>query len=125
MNFTAPLSPPWLVAIAVVIAYALLVAVWRWPSFVVRHPWWVLAMLGAVSLASALCLVDLRTGAVRVRLDASEEPLMLRGDPARDVYKLATQTFGNDDVFVIAMVTDDVFSADNLESLRRISHQVL
>ena len=42
---------------------------------------------------------------VRVHLDASEEPLMVRGDPAREVYRRATQTFGNDDVFVIAMVT--------------------
>ena len=50
---------------------------------------------------------------------------MVRGDPAREVYRLATQAFGNDDVFVIAMVTDDVFTPDNLEALRRISHGVL
>src|SRR5512139_2809884 len=105
----APLSPPWLVAAGVALAYLALVVVWRRPTWIVDHPWVVLGMLGAVSLASAFLLVDWRTLDVRVRLDASEDPLMVRGDPARDVYDLATRAFGNDDVYVIAMVTDDVF----------------
>ena len=125
MDLAAPLSPPWLVAVFVVLAYAALVVIWRRPQWVVQHAWIVLAALGLVSLAAAFALVDWRSGEVRVRLDASEDPLMVRGDPAREVYRLATQAFGNDDVFVIAMVTDDVFTPDNLEALRRISHGVL
>ena len=35
---------------------------------------------------------------------------MLRGDPAREIYAEATRTFGNDDIYVIAMLTDDVFT---------------
>ena len=121
----ATLSPPWLVAIGVVLAYLALIVVWRRRTWVVDHPWIVLGLLGAVSLASAIVLVDWRTFEVRVRLDASEEPLMVRGDPARDVYDLATRAFGNDDIYVIAMVTDDVFTHENLEALRRISYALL
>lgn len=120
----APLSPPWLVALLVVGAYLALAVVWRRPTWVVDHPWVVLGSLGAVSLLAAFLLVDLSTLDVRVHLDASEEPLMIRGDPARDVYDLATRAFGNDDIYVIAMVTDDVFTHDNLEVLRRISYAV-
>jgi predicted RND superfamily exporter protein len=120
-----PFPPIWLVAGLVTAAYSLLVVVWRRPHWVVDYPRVVLGGLGAISLFAAFLLVDWSTLDVRVRLDASEEPLMLRGDPAREVYRLATKAFGNDDVFVIAMLTDDVFTHDDLETLRRISHQVL
>jgi predicted RND superfamily exporter protein len=121
-----PLPPLWLVAGCVAVAYAGVAALWRRPDWVVDHPRVVLGAFLAISLAAAVMLVDWRTFEVRVRLDASEEPLMLRGDPAREVYRLATRAFGNDDVFVVAMLTDgDVFTRDHLEAMRRVSYQVL
>jgi len=126
MDSTATLlSPLALVAAGVAFAYLALAIVRVRPEWVVDHAGLVLGGLGAISLAAALALVDVRTLSVRVRLDASEEPLMLRGDPAREVYAEATRTFGNDDIYVIAMLTDDVFTHENLAALRRISHAVL
>ena len=110
MDLVAPPSPLAVVAVCVVLSYAALAVIWRRSHWIVAYPRTVLAGLGAISLAAAFALVDFSTFDVRVRLDASEEPLMVRGDPAREVYRLATQAFGNDDVFVIAMVSDDVFS---------------
>src|SRR5262245_42120869 len=125
MDPVAPLSPPVLVAVLVALSYLILGVIWRRPEWIVGYPRTVLALLGAVSLAAAFALFDFSARDARVHLDASEEPLMVRGDPAREVYRRATQAFGNDDVFVIAMVTDDVFTPDNLAALRRISRQVL
>jgi predicted RND superfamily exporter protein len=120
-----PISPLALVAIGVALAYAALVVVRVRPAWVVDRPGLVLGGLGIVSLVAGLLLVDVRGLDVRVHLDASEEPLMLRDDPAREVYAEATRSFGNDDIYVIAMLTDDVFTHANLEALRRISHAVL
>ncbi|MEX2207843.1 MAG: MMPL family transporter [Myxococcota bacterium] len=119
-----PISPLVLVAIGVALAYAGLIVVRARPAWVVDHARLVLGGLGAISLVAALLLVDVRTLSLRVHLDASEEPLMLRDDPAREVYAEATRSFGNDDIYVIAMLTDDVFTAENLAALRRISHAV-
>jgi hypothetical protein len=119
----APLSPPWLVAVCVVLAYLALAVVWRRPHWsTIRAS----CSAGSGHLPrAALLLVDVRGLALRVHLDASEEPLMLRRDPAREVYAEATRSFGNDDIYVIAMLTDDVFTQANLAALRRISHAVL
>ncbi len=122
---STPISPFALVAIGVALAYAALVVVRFRPAWVVDRSRLVLGGFAAISLCAALVLVDLRDLSLRVRLDASEEPLMLRRDPAREVYAEATRTFGNDDIYVIAMLTDDVFTLDNLAALRRISHAVL
>jgi hypothetical protein len=46
---------------------------------------------------------------------------MVRGDPARDVCRLATQAFGNDDVFVVAMVRT-TSSRRTTSGAARISH---
>ncbi len=120
-----PILPPILVAVGVALAYAALAVVRVRPHWVVDHARLVLGGLAAVSLAAALWLVDVRTLELRVKLDPSEEPLMLRDDPARAVYAEATRTFGNDDIYVIAMLCDDVFTFENLSALRRIGHAVL
>ncbi len=119
------IAPYWLVAGGVLLAYTTLAVVGKRPHWVVDHPRVVLGLLGLISLLAAAALVDVRTGDVRVRLDASEDPLMVRGDPAREIYAEATRTFGNDDIYVIAMLSDDVFTSDNLAALRRISNAVL
>jgi predicted RND superfamily exporter protein len=62
---------------------------------------------------------------VRVRLDPSEEPMLPANDPARAGYDDAVRNFGDDDLFVVAMETDDgVFTHDNLEALKRVSDRV-
>lgn len=120
-----PIPPLVLVAVGAALAYAPLLLVRARPEWVVDRAGLVLGGLGAISLVAALLLFDVRNLAVRVRLDASEEPLLLRADPAREVYREATRTFGNDDIYVIAMLADDVFTQANLAALRRISHAVL
>jgi predicted RND superfamily exporter protein len=127
MNFIPiQIAPLWLVLAGVALAYSALALVRLRPGWVVDHAKWVLAVFALISLASAVALIDPATWKPRVRLDASEEPLMVRGDPAREIYAEATRTFGNDDIYVIAMLTDgDVFTHENLSVLRRISHAVL
>jgi hypothetical protein len=120
-----PIPPPVLVAIGVALAEAALAVIRVRPHWVVDHARLVLGGLAALSVVAALCLVDVRTLELRVKLDPSEEPLMLRDDPARAIYAEATRTFGNDDIYVIAMLSDDVFTFENLSALRRIGHAVL
>jgi predicted RND superfamily exporter protein len=115
----------WAVAAGVVLVAVLLTAIAARPERVIAHARAVLVLLGLVSLAAAAALVDVPGQRLRIELDASEEPLMLSGDPARAIYEQATRTFGNDDVYVIAMITPDVFTAEDLGALRRISHALL
>jgi uncharacterized protein len=85
----------------------------------------VLAALGALTLLSALPLVRLHPPGVALAIDPSTEPLLPVGDPAREAYRRAVRDFGDDEIYVIAMVTrDGVFTRDGLERLRRVNDAI-
>ena len=61
---------------------------------------------------------------LRLRIDPSTELLLPRGDPGVEVYRRAIVDFGDDQIFVVAMECDDVFRAEHLAALRRVSDAV-
>jgi hydrophobe/amphiphile efflux-3 (HAE3) family protein len=94
------------------------------PALVVSFPRSVLVILAGLSLLAAWPLVELDPLGLRLEIDPSTEPLLPRRDPARAAYRDAIRNFGDDEVYVIAMVTDDVFRADRLGTLRSITDQI-
>jgi predicted RND superfamily exporter protein len=108
---------------AALIAGGLVVAARR-PAWVVRFPRSVLLLLAVVTLFAVAALVRLDPPGLRLAIDASTEPLLPLGDPATDTYREAVVDFGDDEVFVIAMETDDLFTAANLEALRRVGNRL-
>ena len=114
-------------AIAVATAVAICVGVaWasRRPDQVVRHARPVLAAILLVTLAAAGALLRLDPPGLRLEIDPSTEPLLPAGDPAVAAYRRAVRDFGDDQLFVIAMETGDVFTAENLGALRRVGDAV-
>jgi uncharacterized protein len=94
------------------------------PEAVVRHARAVLAALGAVSVFAAAALVVGEPPGLNLRIDPSTEPMLPAGDPAREVYRQAIADFGEDEVYVIAMETEELFRAETLEALRRATDRI-
>jgi len=101
-----------------------LVVARRAPTAIVDRARVVLAVIAAVSIAAAIVLIETHPLAFRIHLDPSEEPLLARGDPARQVYEEAVLNFGDDDLYVIGMQTPDVFTDGQLSALREIGRDV-
>jgi predicted RND superfamily exporter protein len=91
------------------------------PAGFVRHPRATLAALAAITLLAAVPLVRLSPPGLALQIDPSTEPLLPAGDPARAVYEEAVREFGDDEVFVVALETDDVFRRERLALLRRVT----
>ena len=91
------------------------------PRWFVDWPRTTLAALGVVTLLSIVPLVRFSPFGLTLRIDPSTEPLLPRGDPSRAAYEEAVREFGDDEVFVVAMETDDVFTHERLEQLRRVT----
>jgi len=108
---------------AAAVAVGLALPVLR-PAWVVGHPWPVLGGVILISVAAAVPLVSLEPLGVNLRIDPSTEPLLPAGDPAQEVYRAAVRNFGDDEVFVIAMEADDLFTAEGLGRLRRITDAI-
>jgi predicted RND superfamily exporter protein len=114
-------APLLFAAVAAGLLAAALAAAALRPGWTVAWPRCVLALLGIVTLAAVAALVETAPLRLALTLDPSTEPLLPAGDPAVEVYREAVRDFGDDQVFVIAMETEDVFRADQLAALRRVT----
>jgi predicted RND superfamily exporter protein len=94
------------------------------PGWVVALPRLTLVGLAFASALAVLPLVRLAPLGLTLSIDPSTEPLLPAGDPARGVYDEAVRDFGNDEVFVVAVETDDVFQPERLALLRRLTDAI-
>jgi len=76
------------------------------------------------SLGAAAALLETQPLGVRIDLDPSSTPLLPSGDPGTAAYRRAVLDFGDDEIFVIAMETDNVFTYENLSALRRLGRAI-
>lgn len=109
--------------IAATLALGLLVPALH-PGAVIRLRAWVLASIAAVSVGACFVLFDLSPPGARLRIDASSDPLLPTGDPARASLERAVEDFGDDEVYVVAVVCDAVFTPRCLEGLERVGDRL-
>ena len=62
--------------------------------------------------------------ASRLEIDASSEGLMLEHDPAREHYERVKATFGSDELTVIVVKADNIFTPAALETIERLSRAI-
>jgi predicted RND superfamily exporter protein len=96
----------------------------RRPAWIVDYPRTVLAVLALITLAFAAIMIRPAPFGLRIGIDASSEPLLPENDPGEPVYQRAILDFGDDDIFVVAMAADDVFTEANLRTLRQASDEI-
>ena len=116
-------APSFALLVALVFGVLWVVPVWR-PTWIVDRPGSVLAVLAGLSLLAAWPLVRLEPPGLNLRIDPSTEPLLPAGDPAQVVYRAAVRNFGDDEVFVVAMQSEDLFTQAGLERLRQVTDEI-
>ncbi|MGH9200419.1 MAG: efflux RND transporter permease subunit, partial [Vicinamibacterales bacterium] len=83
----------------------------RW---LVRHP---LAVVGA----NLLVTLVLGFYAVQIRVESSLASVLPKGDPDADYYAKVRQTFGGDNVAVVGVRTEDLFSESTLNKIAAVT----
>jgi predicted RND superfamily exporter protein len=91
---------------------------------VTRYPAWVLAAVALVTVLAAARIVDLRTGEIRVGFDPSTNALLPEADEEREFYDHVRRLFGSDETILVALSSDDVFTADVLGRVQRIAERI-
>ena len=89
----------------------------RLAAWLVRHP-------RRVIVATLLVTAVLGSFAVRVRFQSSFESVLPTGDPAVAFYDEVRKLFGSDDVGVIGVLSDGVFSPSTLEKIAHVTTAV-
>ena len=85
--------------------------------FAARRPGLVLTLLLGVSAVLA-------AGALRLTFDSSLDTLTVEGDPATTLAKSVRETFGNEEIGVIALVSDKAFSVPAVSALRDLTDKI-
>jgi hydrophobe/amphiphile efflux-3 (HAE3) family protein len=91
--------------------------------FVTRHAVLTLTVVAGLTLLALACLVDVRTGEIRLGLDPSLDRFMPEGNPEREFYDEMVRRFGNDENLTVAVLTDDVFTPDILPRIDRMTQR--
>jgi hydrophobe/amphiphile efflux-3 (HAE3) family protein len=91
---------------------------------VTRRPGWVLAVVAALTVLSFSQVVDPRTGELRIGFDPSTNALLPDGDEGRRFYDHVRRLFGSDETILVALVDEDVFTAENLHRIKRMVHRI-
>lgn len=79
-----------------------------------NHPWFVIAL---VVIVTALAVTQIPS----VRVDASAEGMMIEGDPDRDYYAETLDKFGTDNITVIYVEDDQLFSPEKMTALDELA----
>ncbi len=124
MDALIPVDPArFAVGSVLIIALIISFVCWR-PNWVVAHARLVLTGVLLVSLGAVALLVRPAPFGLRIDIDPSSAPLLPVSDPGQEVYAEASLSFGSDDIYVVAMETDGVFTEENLKSLRRVTDEI-
>ena len=86
--------------------------------------WRVAALLMALSLLAAAGVYDPVRGVARLRVDPSLNEMLPAEDPARRFYEELLERFGSDDVVLVALVSDTLFTPEGLATVAR-THRAL
>ncbi len=108
---------------AAVICSGLFVAT-RWPAAVLRARYLVLGLLIGVTCLAASALIRTDPWGFRLVIDPSTELLLPANDPGRAAYEASVRDFGDDQIFAIAMESEDAFGATHLEALQRVTNAI-
>src|SRR5262245_59255372 len=78
---------------------------------------------------SILLVILLITGffayhARHIRLDSSVESLLPQDDPENQYYEEVRRLFGSDDVGVIALIADNIYTPQVLQQLQRLTAEI-
>lgn len=93
----------------------------RW---IAHHPWLILLGTLALLVGAGVQIVDPRTGAARLTLDASVNRILPEDDPDKLFYDLHRRLFGSDETLLVALAADDLFTRPRLEAIVRMTHRI-
>jgi predicted RND superfamily exporter protein len=82
--------------------------------------------VAAVTLALGLPLWDFGAWRPRLQVQIEVEKILPESalSPERQFYDRFRETFGNDEVLLVGLFTDDVFTAENLRTIQRITERL-
>ena len=91
---------------------------------ITEHPVAVALLALAITVLALSQVVDLRTGTALLHVDPSLSQLRSSADPEQQRYERARKLFGSDDALFMGIHTENIFTAENLQRVVRITNRL-
>jgi len=89
----------------------------NWQRWVTEHPKSVLALVFLLTIFFA-------SHTRQIRFDGSVESLLPKDDPEKRYYNEARQLFGSEEIGILGLVTNDVYTPRVLEKIQRLTEEI-
>lgn len=93
-------------------------------TLALRYPALLLVAAALLTTLSLVRLIDPASGELRLGIDSTLSGLLPRTGAALDTYAETAQRFGGDDVVYVAWLSDELFSRDVLQRLKRLARDL-
>src|SRR5215510_9467917 len=89
----------------------------RLSRLIVYRPWLVLVLIALLTGFFAYY-------ARQIRIDSSVESLLPAGDPEKRYYDEVRQLFGRDDVGIVGIITDNIYTPETFQKIQRLTMEI-
>jgi len=93
-------------------------------GLVSRHTGLVLAVTFTLTALALTAIINPVTGQMRLNIDPSANRLFSENMSAKQFYDKTRQLFGSDETLIITLASDDVFSANTFDTIRRLTERI-
>jgi hydrophobe/amphiphile efflux-3 (HAE3) family protein len=93
-------------------------------AFATRRAGLLLVLVAVLTLGAVTQIVDPLSGDLRLIVDPSIDSMLPEDDAGRRYYDHVRQLFGSDETVLVALVSDDIFTASNLERIERMTRRI-
>jgi predicted RND superfamily exporter protein len=94
------------------------------PTLICRFPGTIVGTVVALSLLALLEIVNPRTGEFQIRVDPSEQALLGPNHEGWEFYQFARGLFGTDEVILVAVEAQNVFTTKTLDLVSRLTDRL-
>jgi predicted RND superfamily exporter protein len=93
-------------------------------ALVARHTGLTLLLTLILSVLALTAIVNPVTGQMRLNIDPSANRLFSENQSAKQFYDKTRQMFGSDETLIVTIASDDVFTADSMDAIHRITARI-
>jgi len=93
-------------------------------GLVSRHTGLTLSAILVLTTLALTAIIDPFTGQMRLDIDPSANRLFSENMAAKQFYDKTRQLFGSDETLIITVASDDIFTPDNVNTIRRITDRI-
>jgi predicted RND superfamily exporter protein len=96
----------------------------KFSDLISRSTGLILLLAAALVIFSISVIVDINTGQLRLEIDPSTDSLLSAESPSKQFYDRVRDLFGSDETLVITLTSEDIFTADTLQRIHRMTQRI-